>query len=171
MSHLLNSETGGAAHVSSFQGDLSGADETILAVDRGGLASNLGSGSGLGSSPLNPNSNMGGTDSWGAAGSKRTREEAETDEAEMASSVSSLMSADDANSDMMLSASQVLQHRNKKAAARSLPQVHVREDEGRPGALYVERTRLFRELIEYFNPELVEPRAELGGCIEVALGG
>ncbi|CDU25754.1 related to Muskelin [Sporisorium scitamineum] len=171
MSHLLNAEMGSAGRVSSFRGDLStaAADETLVAADRGGLASNLGSG--IGSSPLNPNTSIGGTDSWGAAGSKRTREEAETEEAEMASSASSLMSADDANSDMMLSASQVLQHRTKKAAARALPQVHVREDEGRPGALYVERTRLFRELIEYFNPEMVEPRAELGGCIEVALGG
>ncbi|CBQ72425.1 related to Muskelin [Sporisorium reilianum SRZ2] len=175
MSHLLNAETGGAGRVNSFRGDLStaaaAADETLVAADRGGVPSTLGGG--IGSSPLNPNTSIGGTgpDGWGAAGSKRTREEAETEEAEMASSVSSLMSADDANSDMMLSASQVLQHRTKKAAARALPQVHVREDEGRPGALYVERTRLFRELIEYFNPELVEPRAELGGCIEVALGG
>ena len=98
----------------------------------------------------------------------------ETDEAEMGSSVSSLMSADD-GSETMLSASQVLQHRLKRsggagtAAAPRLPTLSVRDDEGRPSALYVERTRLFRELIDYFNPELVEPRAELGGCIEAAL--
>ncbi len=91
----------------------------------------------------------------------------------MGSSVSSLMSAED-GSETMLSASQVLQHRLKRsagtAAAPKLPTLSVRDDEGRPSALYVERTRLFRELIEYFNPELVEPRAELGGCIEAALG-
>lgn len=174
MSHLLNAEMGSvsndgasAGRKPSLAGDLISADETLVAADRG-----VSSG-GIGSSPLNPNVNMGSTDVWsGAAGSKRTREEAETDEAELASSVSSLMSGDDAGSEMMLSASQVLQHRNRKvAAARTLPTVHVREDEGRPSSLYVERTKLYRELIEYFNPELVEPRAELGGCIEVALGG
>ncbi|KAJ9475087.1 LisH domain-containing protein [Pseudozyma hubeiensis] len=178
MSHLLNAETGSggsstsAGRMAALTGDVSAAaDETLVVADRVSLGG--GSASGIGSSPLNPNATITGADSWsGAAGSKRTREEAETDENDLASSVSSLMSGDDAGSEMMLSASQVLQHRTRKvAAARMLPTVHVREDEGRPGALYVERTRLFRELIEYFNPELVEPRAELGGCIEVVLGG
>uniref|UniRef100_V5ET55 SAP domain-containing protein n=1 Tax=Kalmanozyma brasiliensis (strain GHG001) TaxID=1365824 RepID=V5ET55_KALBG len=162
MSHLLSAETGGGRMPLS-NGDT--ADETLVPTDRTYPLQ------GIGSSPLNPHAHLAASSDWtGAAGSKRTREEAETDEAEMASSVSSLMSGDDAGSEMMLSASQVLQHRLKKAVPR-LPTVHVRDDEGRPGALYVERTKLFRELIEYFNPELVEPRAELGGCIEVALGG
>ncbi|SPO26121.1 related to Muskelin [Ustilago trichophora] len=168
MSHLLNAEMGSSsARAAPLSGDLS-TDEP-LGIDRG-FASTIGGG--IGSSPLNPNSAPPHhTEGWGATGSKRTREEAETDEAEMASSVSSLMSGDDGGSEMMLSASQVLQHRMKKSAASRMPTVHVREDEGRPPAAYRERMGLYRELIEYFNPELVEPRAELGGCIEVALGG
>lgn len=176
MSHLLNAEMGSSAagHL-PLAGELS-ADDPLLSsgsFDRGLTHTVSG---GIGSSPLNPNFGSAPShapEAWGASGSKRTREEAEADEAEMTSSVSSLMSGDEGGSEMMLSASQVLQHRQRKnaAAAAKLPTVHVREEEGRPSALYVERTKLFRELIEYFNPELVEPRAELGGCIEVALGG
>lgn len=166
MSHLLNAEMGGAAGRNAAPlGDAS-IDESFQ-TDRG-FASTIGGG--IGSSPLNPSSNPPLSEGWGPTGSKRTREEAETDEAEMASSVSSLMSGDDGGSEMMLSASQVLQHRMKKSAASRMPAVHVREDEGRPSMAYKERMGLYRELIEYFNPELVEPRAELGGCIEVALG-
>lgn len=186
MSHLLNAEMGGSTGRGPLQPPMAvgeySTDDPLLGYNSnngGNSYSNDrvlgGGGAGIGSSPLNPHSHAT-TETWAATGGKRTREEAETDEAEMASSVSSLMSADDGGSDM-LSASQVLQHRQKKAlgaagsAANRLPTLHVREDEGRPSALYEERTRLFRELIEYFNPELVEPRAELGGCIEVALGG
>ncbi|SOV05144.1 related to Muskelin [Ustilago sp. UG-2017a] len=178
MPHLLNAEMGrGPLQPQMGMGEYTSDDPLLQSHNNSQNNSNdRVIGGGIGSSPLNPyTSHPHSTETWAAAGGKRTREEAETDEAEMASSVSSLMSADDGGSDM-LSASQVLQHRQKKqvgaaAAANSLPTLHVREDEGRPSALYVERTRLFRELIEYFNPELLEPRAELGGCIEVALGG
>ncbi|KAJ1020684.1 hypothetical protein NDA16_004076 [Ustilago loliicola] len=179
MSHLLNAEMGSSAYRGPLQPPMAvgeySTDDPLLNpnYNHNSYSNDRVIGGGIGSSPLNPHTHTT-TETWAATGGKRTREEAETDEADMASSVSSLMSADDGGSDM-LSASQVLQHRQKKslgvAAANRLPTLHVREDEGRPSALYVERTRLFRELIEYFNPELVEPRAELGGCIEVALGG
>ncbi|SNX84669.1 related to Muskelin [Melanopsichium pennsylvanicum] len=173
MSHLLNAEIGSSTTRSApfGGGGESCADERPI-NDRGGISSTI-VGGGIGSSPLNPNSTPPQpAETGGTIGSKRTREEADGEEAEMGSSVSSLMSGDDGGSEMMLSASQVLQHRLKKSAATSrFPSVQVREDEGRPSEIYRERMRLYRELIEYFNPELVEPRAELGGCIEVALGG
>lgn len=169
MSHLLSAETSGWT---ARAPGLDGSTDEALSPLRGEAAPSLGGGA-MGSSPLNPNTSSSPHDSWGAAGFKRPRDEAETEEAEMGSSVSSLMSAED-GSETMLSASQVLQHRLKRSAGASaapkLPTLSVRDDEGRPSALYVERTRLFRELIEYFNPELVEPRAELDGCIEAALG-
>ena len=66
----------------------------------------------------------------------------------------------------MLSASQTLPQRVSKRAV----QVKVMDDEGRPTSLYAERNQLFRGLLEYFNTELIEPRAELSECIESALG-
>ncbi|EPQ29377.1 uncharacterized protein PFL1_03132 [Pseudozyma flocculosa PF-1] len=138
------------------------------------------------------------TDRLASMGAKRGRDEVETEDEEAARSPISLYASSaggDGDSEM-LSISQVLpgggggsssssggagggtggrarktMHGGRGGSANDeAATVRVAESEGTPTGLYAERTHLFRSLLEYFNPELTQPRAEIGHCIEAALG-
>ncbi|KAN0064601.1 hypothetical protein ACQY0O_002230 [Thecaphora frezii] len=123
-------------------------------------------------------------DRTAATPAKRGRTDLETEDEESARSPVSAYDSSTGDGDSeMLSISQVLPGRSKKATGGATAKggdlggdaaaasVQVGEAEGRPSRLYAERNRLFRSLMEYFDPELTEPRAEISNCIEASLGG